>query len=136
MTTTAAGLERFLEKKTALLTSYRRDGTPVGTPVTVAVEGSHAYIRTFDKAGKMKRIRRNPEIEIAPSTLLGRPLGPPIRARVRLLGGTEADHAAGLIARRQPVLQGTFVPLLHRLRRYRTIHMELTPIDEQIQRSP
>ncbi len=115
--------------KTALLTSYRRDGTPVGTPVTIAVEGSHAFVRTFDKAGKMKRIHRNPEVEIAPSTLLGRPIGPSIRARIRILEGAEADHAARHIARRQPILQGVFVPLYHRLRRYRTIHMDLTPIE-------
>jgi PPOX class probable F420-dependent enzyme len=135
VTTTGADLERFLEKKTALLTRYRRDGAPVGTPVTIAVEGSHAFVRTFDKAAKMKRIRRDPNVEVAPSTLLGRPIGPSIWARVRLLGGVEAEHAARLIARRQPVLQGALVPLFHRLRRYRTIHMELTPIDDQIQRS-
>jgi PPOX class probable F420-dependent enzyme len=83
----------------------------------------------------MKRIRRNPEVEIVPSTFLGRPIGQPMRARVRLLGGVEAEHAARLIAQRQPVLQGALVPLFLRLRGYRTIHMELTPIDDRIRRS-
>jgi hypothetical protein len=95
----------------------------VGTPVTIAVEGSHAFIRTFDKAGKMKRIHRQPEVGIALSTLLGRPIRPPIPG-LRILEGAEADHAARHIARRQPILQGVLVPLYHRLRRYRT-SMEL-----------
>jgi uncharacterized protein len=129
MSTVAPVLEPFVAQKTALLTTYRGDGTPVGTPVTVAVEESRAYVRTFDRAGKMKRIRRNPEVEIAPSSIMGRPSGPAIRARVRFLKGTEAEHASRLISRRQRVLQGVLVPLYHRLRGYRTIHMELTPIE-------
>jgi hypothetical protein len=52
MTTSAGDLERFLKSKTALLTSFRRDGAAVGTPVMIAIEGSRAFVRTFDKAGE------------------------------------------------------------------------------------
>jgi len=64
-------LEPFVEQRTVLLTSFRRDGTPVGTPVTIAVEGDHAFIRSFDAAWKVKRMARNPEVEVAPSTFRG-----------------------------------------------------------------
>ena len=47
---------RFTEQKTIALTTYRRDGTPVITPVHIAVVGSVAYIRTFDPSG-VRRIR-------------------------------------------------------------------------------
>jgi phytoene dehydrogenase-like protein len=43
------------------LTSYRRGGTPVGTPVHVVAEGDRAYFRTWDATWKFKRIRNNPE---------------------------------------------------------------------------
>ena len=43
-------------QQTVLLTTFRRDGTPVGTPVSVAVEGNRAYFRTWESAGKLKRI--------------------------------------------------------------------------------
>jgi PPOX class probable F420-dependent enzyme len=69
-TTTLApnpALAPFVHQRTILLTSYRRDGTPVGTPVSIAVDGDHAYIRTYDAAWKQKRMRRNPEVTIAPS---------------------------------------------------------------------
>jgi PPOX class probable F420-dependent enzyme len=109
------------------LTSFKRDGTPIGTPVTIAVAGSRAFVRTYDRAGKAKRMRNRPDVRIAPSTLRGTAVGTEIPARSRLLAGDEAAGAARAIARRQPVLQGVFVPLLHRLARYRTLHYELTP---------
>ena len=121
-------LAPFVDQKTVLLTTYRRDGTPVGTPVHIAVEGDRAFVRSWDKAWKVKRIRNNPEVTIAPSTWRGKPTGPSIKARARILAGGESAHAAKAIARKYPVLQGVLVPLAHRLQGYRTIHLELTPV--------
>jgi PPOX class probable F420-dependent enzyme len=115
-----------VRQRTALLTTYRRDGTPVGTPVSIAVEGERAFFRTYDKAGKAKRLRRNPDVTIAPSTVRGTPTGPAIHARARLLGGDEAQHAAQALARKHPLLHGLLVPWFHRLRGYTTLHYELT----------
>jgi len=122
----AGGLERFTEQPTVLLTTYRRDGTPVGTAVSIAVEGDHAFIRTYDRAWKAKRLRNNPNVEVAPSTAGGKATGPAVAARARLLEGSEAEHAATLLARKNRILQGILVPAFHRLRRYRTLHYELT----------
>ena len=115
--------------KTVLLTTYRHDGTPVGTPVNIAVDGNRAFVRTFDTAWKLKRIRNNLEVEIAPSPIGGTPTGPAIRARARLLGGDESVYAGRAIARKHPILHGFLVPLAHRLRRNKTVHIELTPVD-------
>jgi len=119
--------EPFRRRRTALLTTYKRDGTPVATPVTIAVDGDRAYVRTWDSAWKAKRMRNHPAVLVAPSTARGRATGPAIAARSRLLDGDEARQAARAIARRQPILQGLLVPLAHRLMRYRTLHYELTP---------
>ena len=124
----AAALAPFARYRTAVLTSYKRDGTPVGTPLTIAVAGNRAFIRTYDRAGKAKRMRNQPNVRIAPSTVRGKPVGSEIPARSRLLSGDEAGEAARAVARRQPVLQGIVVPLFHRLARYQTLHYELTPI--------
>jgi PPOX class probable F420-dependent enzyme len=117
----------FAQRRTALLTTYKRDGTAVPTPVTIAVDGDRAYVRTWDSAWKAKRMRNNPAVLVAPSTVRGHATGPSIGARSRLLDGEEARHAARAIARRQPILQGLLVPLAHKLMRYRTLHYELTP---------
>ena len=124
---TDSGLERFVQQSCILLTTYKRDGTSVGTPVHIAVEGDHAYTRTYAKAGKAKRMRNFPDVEIAPSTFRGRPTGPTCKARVRLLdrGSAENAHAARRLARKYPVVHGFLVPTLHRLQRDRTLHYEL-----------
>jgi uncharacterized protein len=124
---TTPALEPFVRQRTVLLTTYRRDGTPVGTPVSIAVDGDHAFVRTYDKAWKAKRLRNNPRVVIEPSTMLGKAKGPGIHATARLLHGAQAERAAKALARKNPVLQGVLVPLAHRVKRYRTLHYELTP---------
>ncbi|MCI3931398.1 PPOX class F420-dependent oxidoreductase [Streptomyces sp. AN091965] len=123
-------LARFEKQQAVLLTSHKKDGTGVGTPVHFAVDGDHAYFRTFGKAGKVKRLRRDPRVEIAPSTLRGKPTGPGITARARRLerGTGEDARASRLIARKYPVQQGVLVPLWHKLRRDATLHYEIRPV--------
>ncbi|NKQ52091.1 PPOX class F420-dependent oxidoreductase [Amycolatopsis sp. K13G38] len=119
MTTTVQDLAR---QHTILLTTFKRDGTPVGTPVNLAVEDDHGYFRTYDKAWKARRLRNNPEVTITPSTFGGTPTGEPVRARATLLSGDEARHAARLLTRKHPLLHGVLVPLAHKLKGYRTLH--------------
>jgi len=124
----AASFAPLARQGTVLLTTFRRDGTPVGTPVNIAVDGERAFIRSWDSAGKVKRIRNNPEVAIAPCTARGRPTGPPITVRARVLTGQESARAGRLLAGKHPILQvqGLLVPLGHRLRGNITTHVELT----------
>jgi hypothetical protein len=114
-------LESLKETKTILLTTYKRDGTPVPTPVSIAFEDDRAFFRSYDKAWKTKRLHNNPSVEVAPATLRGKPTGPPIRARATLATGEQAR------TRRHRVLQGIVVPLAHRVMRYKTMHYEPHP---------
>ena len=123
----ASPLAAFIGQRTVLLTTYRRDGTPVGTPVNIAVEGERAFVRSFEGAWKLKRISNNPIVEIAPSTVGGKATGTALRGRARILSGDEAAHASRTIEKKYPVLHGIIVPLIHRLRRTRTVHFEITP---------
>jgi PPOX class probable F420-dependent enzyme len=122
-------LDGLRAAKTVSLTTYKRDGTPVATPVSIAFAGDRAFFRTWQGAWKERRLRRDPAVEVAPSTLRGRPQGPPVPARATLLAGADADRAVRALARRHRVLQGMLVPAAHRLMRYRTLHYELTPRD-------
>jgi PPOX class probable F420-dependent enzyme len=118
-------MDRFAEERHILLTTYRRDGTPVGTPVHVAVEGDVAYVRTFDPSGKVKRIRNNEDVDVAPSTWRGRPTGEASKARARILSGDEAAHAASLLAAKHPFLHGRLIPWYHRRKHLTTTQIEL-----------
>lgn len=125
-TTEHASFDDLAKADIVLLTSFRRDGTPVATAVHFAVEGGRGYARTYDAAGKYKRIRRNPAVEIAPATATGKPLGPSRRATARLLVGDEARQAGRRLADRHPILHGWLIPTYHRLRGWQTVHLELT----------
>lgn len=123
-------LAPFAKQRTVALTTFRRDGTPVSTAVSIAVDGDRAVFRSFAKAGKTRRLRRDPTVEVAPSTFLGRPTAPAIRGAARLLEGDEAKAAARRLRRKHPFLHGILVPLSHRMGRRRTgrtVHFELVP---------
>jgi uncharacterized protein len=122
-------LQSLKRTKTILLTTYKRDGTPVATPVSIAFDGDRAFFRSYHKAWKTKRLRNNQRVEAAPATIRGKPTGPTVQARAVLLTGDQAEIAAKALAHRHRVLQAVLVPLAHRLKRYRTMHYELLAPD-------
>ena len=112
--------------KTVALTTHRRDGTPVTTPVNVVVDEGHAYFRTWETSGKAKRLRQDAHVEVAPATYTGRRrTGPDVGARALLLGSSEEAKAVHALRRAFPFLHGVLVPLTHRMKRVRTVHYEL-----------
>lgn len=126
-------LAPFVRQKTVRLTTFRKDGTPGSSPVSIVVEGDRAYFRSFERAVKVRRIRRNPSVEFGPATASGKPTGFALRGRVRLLEGAEYQKAARLLRQKYPFLHGVLVPSAHRLMRSkfgRTIPAEVTPLSE------
>ena len=61
------------------LTSFRRDGTGVATPVWFVEAGGRLLVETDAASYKVRRIRRNPQVTIAPCTATGRRRGIPCR---------------------------------------------------------
>jgi uncharacterized protein len=123
-------LEPLSRSWAVLLTTFKRDGTGVGTPVNLAVEGDRAYFRTYSKTWKTRRLDREPRVEVAPCTPRGTRCGPALGASARLLGGDEEATARRALARRHPVFQRFVIPWGHRIARFRTMHYELTFPDE------
>ncbi len=115
---------------TVLLTTYKRDGSPVGTPVNLAVEGDRAYFRTYSKAWKTKRLARDPRVELAPSSVRGTPRGSTVHGTARLLESDEVTQARRALARRHPIFQRFVIPFGHRLARYTTLHYEVITTDQ------
>lgn len=79
--------------KYCLLTSFRASGRPVSVPVWFGTDGERIYIRSGPEDGKVKRIRRNPQVLITPCTARGRPLGGPMPGSARILAAQEHGHA-------------------------------------------
>lgn len=129
-TATRAELAPFVRQKTVLLTTYRKDGRSGRSPVSIAVDGGTAYIRSFENAVKTRRLRNNPVVRIAPSTARGKRPGTELGAKLRLLerGGAEERRARRMLRSKYPVLHGVLVPSLHRAMRSktgRTVHFAL-----------
>jgi uncharacterized protein len=122
--------DEYRRQRTVLLTTRKRDGTVVGTPVNIALgSDGRAYFRTWSSSGKAKRMRNFPQVWIAPCTMRGKPTGPQEQANARLLTEPEATVAANALAAKYRVLQRILVPAAHRLTNKTTVHYELLPPD-------
>jgi len=72
------------QKYTALAT-FRKNGTPVRTPVWFGEKDDKLYVMTRSDSGKYKRIKNNPQVRIAPCTMRGKIIGPECGATARIL---------------------------------------------------
>jgi PPOX class probable F420-dependent enzyme len=96
----SGSLQDIARAKRALLVSYRRDGTPVPTPVWAARAGDDLYVRSERGSGKVKRLRRDSRLLVAPCTATGRPLGQPLEATGQVVSGEEEQLAERTLADR------------------------------------
>ena len=78
------------QEKYVALTSFRRDGTPVRTAVWCAGDDGHLLVWTAAGAGKVKRIRRDPHVTVAPSNASGAPKGDAVDAVAEIVDDTSA----------------------------------------------
>ena len=81
------------EHKNINLTTFRKSGEAVPTPVWYVVLEDKLYVRTEASSGKVKRIRNNGRVELAPSTVRGKTLGSTTEAKARVLGPGEENLA-------------------------------------------
>ena len=82
------------------LTTFRKNGTGVATPVWFGEEGDKLYVMTRSDMGKMKRIRNNRGVRVAPCTMRGKVSGPEFAATARILPAEEHAHARQTINRK------------------------------------
>lgn len=84
-------VERLGRGSYLLVTTFRKDGTPVPTPVWVGRDGDELLVWTQTSAGKVKRIRNNPTVEVTACDLRGKPRGETLKGTARILdaAGTE-----------------------------------------------
>ena len=82
------------------LTTFRRDGTPVATPVWVAQQGDELLVHTAKSSGKAKRLRNSSRVLLAPCDMRGRVTGDVVEGIARLQDEAETAVAFSLIRQR------------------------------------
>ena len=109
------------------LTTFRKDGTPVGTPVWAVARNDKLYVWTVTDSWKVKRIRNNSAVTVQPCDVRGNTRGTAVEAAARLLDGAETEEVRRLL-RRKYWLTGPLVILGSNLRRGKggTIGIEIT----------
>ena len=64
-------LDQFIDQKYLSLETYRKDKTPVKTPVWFVIDNDQLYITTRETTGKVKRLRNNQNARIAVCSMKG-----------------------------------------------------------------
>ena len=103
------------------LATFRKTGVPICTPIWFAEEDDKLYFMTNSKLGKVKRIRNNPQVKIAPCTLRGKIIGPEFSATARILPTENATRI------RRAINAKYWLARLPLLWRNTDTYVELTP---------
>jgi PPOX class probable F420-dependent enzyme len=101
----AMNFAAFAGHKYLNLETFKKSGDGVKTPVWFAAEptvsldssGAKLYLYTIGVSGKVKRMRNNPRVKIAPCDIRGNVLGDWVEARAEFLTGEDAAHAMRLL---------------------------------------
>jgi hypothetical protein len=80
------------------ITSYKRDGRGVATPVWFVLRDGRLLVETDAASGKVKRIRRDPQVRVAVCTAGGRLRAEQVPAVAEILPGSEVGAVERLIA--------------------------------------
>jgi len=100
-----------IQGKYLSLTSFRRDGSEVATPVWFVRDNGRLLVVTDAASYKVKRIRRNPEVTIAPCSARGRLLAEPQPAHAEVLPDSELPRAEALLTGKYRVDTAIFKPI-------------------------
>lgn len=113
----AADLETLLPGRYLSLTSFKRDGTGVATPLWGVSDGSRLFAFTDLNSAKVKRIRRNPRVLVASCWVNGKLRHPPVSAHAEVLtADSDLERVQKLLVGRYK-LSYRAVMLLYRLGR-------------------
>ena len=84
-------LDQFLDQKYINLETYKRDGTPIRTPVWFVIHNDLIYVITRDSTGKVKRLRNNQDVRIVLCSFKGEPKGEWIKGKAENIVGDGAN---------------------------------------------
>ncbi len=115
------------QHKCVSVTTYRKNGKPVPTPVWFALEDEKLYVATEPGSGKVKRIRNNPDVLLAPCTQRGKLVGATMKGVARILPAEYEAQVKAALKRKYGWMMrvGNFVDKISGKKR--DCYLEITP---------
>jgi uncharacterized protein len=113
----AADLEARFRGRYLSVTSFKRDGTAIATPLWFVSDGSRLFALTDLHSAKVRRMRRNPRVLVASCRVDGKLRSEPIPARVQVLTATPALERVQQLLIERYKLSYRLVMLIYRLGR-------------------
>ena len=99
------------------LTTFRKSGTAVATPVWFAEHAGTLYIETPASTGKVKRIRHTARVTVAPCTAAGKVTGTILEAKARILSDPqEIALAENASAQKYGLIRQIFYGMMNAVR--------------------
>ncbi|KDN19795.1 PPOX class F420-dependent oxidoreductase [Amycolatopsis rifamycinica] len=97
--------DRLAAERYVVLTTFRRDGRAVPTPIWVAGRDGELVLWSVREAGKVKRIRNDGRVEVQACDVRGRKThGAKVTGQARLLDAAETEQARRAIARKYGIV--------------------------------
>ncbi len=124
---TAGTLDALRGAEYALVVTFRRSEDAVPTPMWFGLQRGRVYVRSLADAGKVKRLRNDPHVRIAPCSIRGRPTGPFTEGVGRILPGEENGVAEAALDRHYGIRRRLYEGLGSKLG-VQTVYIEITPI--------
>ena len=101
------------------LTTFRRDGTPVATPVWFVVENGRLLVETDGNSYKVQRIRRNHTVTVAPCNATGHVTGEAVSGHAAILPEGDLPRAERLLHRKYRLDYIVVLPVYRLVQRLR-----------------
>ena len=101
-------LEQFRNFDYIRLETFKKNGQAVPTPVWFVVEDDMLYVRSYANSGKVKRMRNNSYVKIAPSDALGKPHGVTIEGTAVRVDGDKEIKISQLLYRKYGLKKMSF----------------------------
>ncbi len=105
---TGSRSSQFTDQKYLNLESFRRNGQGVRTPIWFAEENGVFYAYTLADSFKVKRIRNNQRVRIAPCDVRGNVIGDWIEARARILDPADDPAVHRLLNKKYGLIKRIF----------------------------
>ena len=89
-------LDQFLDQKYINLETYKKNGTPIRTPVWFMIDNDIVYVITRESTGKVKRLKNNHDVRIVLCSFKGEPKNDWVKGKAQKITGADAEKAMKL----------------------------------------